>query len=337
VRITTGLVAAALAFAVSPVSAQKNHEIKFATIAPGGTPVVIINKLNEELIQKSGGRLKLKIYAGSQGDEGDIVKKMNPRIARLHASGLTGRGLGEILPMIRVLELPFLFKDYGEVDYVLNNLYDRFAREFETRGFVLLGWAEVGFVYIFSKDKIATQRDLKRAKIWAWSGDPLASEMFKALDVSPIPLALPNALTSLQTGLINAVYAHPAGMIMLSWYEKTGYMNLLPVTYATGAVLITKKKFTECEPDLQKTLRDVSRKWLRELMTQTRKDNEDAIEILRKRGIELVPAPTGESLQVFVDAGKRVREKLSGDLYPPELLNRVLALLKEYRSQKHDR
>lgn len=313
--------------------AQKVHEIRFASIAPPNTtPDRIIKSLSEELRMLSDGRLRIKNYANSQGDESDIIRKLNPRLARLHVAGMTGRGLGEILPMIRVLELPFLFRDYDEVDYVTEKLYDRFAEELEQRGFILLGWAEVGFVYMFSKDKVVTQEDLQKVKMWTWSGDPLARELFDALNVTPVPLALPDALTSLQTGLINAVYAHPYGALALSWHERTNYMSLLPVTYATGAVLVTKSKFDELEPGLQELLMMTSAKWFSELVKQTRKDNEDSLNLLQSNSIEFIPKPEGADLEVFIDAGQRVRDKLSGNLYPIELLEEVLVLLEEFRN-----
>lgn len=337
----------ALLFTNSISFAQKKHEIRFASIAPKNTtPDKIINKLNDEIIERSNGRLKLRIFPGTQGDESEIITKMNPRLGRLHAAGLTGRGLGVILPLIRVLEIPFLFENYDEVDYVedfenydevdyvIDKLYNRFEQEFEKKGYVLLGWAEVGFVYMFSKDKIETREDLKKAKMWTWTGDPLARELFRALNVSPIPLSLPDALSSLQTGLINAVYVHPYGAIALSWYERTKYMNTLPVTYATGAVLVTKKKFDELEPDLQNILRTSGKKWLDELVIQTREDNEEAMKFLREKGIEFVPKPDRDDLKVFTDVGVSVQNKLAGELYPQELLNKVLELLKEFRSKK---
>ncbi len=332
-RQLAGTILLACVLLVSSANAQKTHEIKFASIAPSNTtPDRIIKSLSKELKQLSSGRLTIKNYANTQGDESDIIRKMNPRVARLHAAGLTGRGLGDIVPLIRVLELPFLFDNYNEIDYVNEKLYDRFAGEFEKKGFILLGWAEVGFVYMFSKDRVITSNDLKKVKMWTWTGDPLAQNLFQSLNVTPIPLALPDALTSLQTGLINAVYVHPYGALALSWHERTNYMSLLPVTYGAGAVLITINKFDELEQDLQELLLTSSRKWFGELVKHTRKDNEEALAYLEKNAIEFVQKPQGENLQVFLDAGQKVRENLSGELYPQELLNEVLILIEEARS-----
>jgi len=326
-----------LAIYSSFVFAQTKHTIRFASISlEGTTPIKIMRNLSAELQKESNGRLQFNIFPGN-ADEGQIISKMGPKIGRLDGAGLTGRGLGDILPMTRVLELPFLFQSYDEVDNVVSKLQERFAKEFEKNGYVLLGWAEVGFVYIFSKDRIATVQDLRKAKVWTWTGDPLAEELFRALNVSPIPLSLPDVLTQLGTRMINTVYANPYGALTLSWNERTKYMNELPITFATGAVIITKQKYNELEPDLQKLLITTSRKWLAELIIQTRKDNENALNLFKTKGLIFIPKPEGQELKIFQDAGVRVREKLAGKLYPQDLLDQIISLINEVRSKQGSR
>lgn len=317
----------------SAMPAQKKHVIRLATVAPRGTPVEIVNELNEVIKERSNGRLEFRIYAGSRGDESQIIRSLDPRRGTLDAAGLTGFGLGRIVPMVRILEIPYLFKNYEEVDYVVEKLYPMFQAEFEKAGYVLLGWAEIGFVYIFSKEIIASRQDLKKSKIWLWLGDPLAEEMFKALGVKPIPLSLTQAVSSLQVGLINAVYAHPEGALLLRWYENTNYMNNLPIAYGIGGVVITQKKFNSLDSDLQDLLLEESKKKLKGLIARSRSNTDTWISRLQDEGIEMIPEPVGEELEVFMQAGKNVQKSLTGKLYSSELLNSVLGYLNEIRKR----
>jgi len=324
----------AVILAGSNVTAQKNYTIRLATVAPRGTPVDIAKELNEELKELSGGRLKFTIYAGTRGDDNAIVRRLDPRRGNVDAAILTGFGLGQIASTVRILEIPYLFNSYEEVDYVVEKLHETFSSEFEKEGYVLLGLAEVGFVYIFSKEKISTQRDLKSSKVWQWQGDQLAEEMFKALDVQPIPLSVTSAVSSLQTGLINAVYAHLEGALLLNWFESTNYMNELPITYGTGALVITKKKFDELDVELRELLKSTSKRKLRELIERSRKDEDKWRQLLKREGIEFVPKPVGSDLDVFLKAGKSVQMNLTGVLYTQEILNRVLGYLSDFRDKK---
>jgi len=334
-NITRIVLAAVIIFSL-PISgsiAQKKHQIRFASIALKGTTAInIMDSLNAEVKELTSGKLSFRIYAGNMGDEGDILSKMRDS-RRIHAAGFTGRGLGEILPEMRIMEVPFLFRNSGEVDYIVNKLYDRFFRAFEREGYVLLGWTEVGFVHFFSIKRIASYEDLKGVRMWTWQGDPLAAAMFKALNVVPNPLLITDVSTSLQTGLIDAVYVAPYYGIGLQWVQQAHYMNSLPVTNAAGAIVMLKDKYDELPANYQQILLTSSKKWLRRLVELTRKDNEDALKIIADRDIEVVDAPVGEQLKVFVDAGLKVQNEMVGVLYSRELLDLVRTHLEEYRSQ----
>src|SRR5215831_5675382 len=106
-RILLWILPLLMAFAGFKAGAAE-HEIKLAVLAPeGSTWVNLMKEMDKELQTASGGKLAFKIYAGGvSGDEKDVLRKI--RIGQIHAAGLTGVGLGEIVPAVRVLELPML-------------------------------------------------------------------------------------------------------------------------------------------------------------------------------------------------------------------------------------
>jgi TRAP-type C4-dicarboxylate transport system substrate-binding protein len=69
---------------------------------------------------------------------------------------------------IDVLQIPFLFQKYEEVDAVLNRMDSSFRKGFEENGYILLGWPEAGFIYLMSTVPISGVSDLKKAKVWIW-------------------------------------------------------------------------------------------------------------------------------------------------------------------------
>jgi hypothetical protein len=163
-----------------------------AQVDPASGKVAIVAAPAVE--QKSGGKLKFKIYAGGvAGDEKDVVRKI--RLGQLHAGGFTGVGLGEIAPTLRLLDTPFLFRNTAEVDYVYKTFDKDWRDAFAKGGYVFLGWAEVGFVYAYTNKPIYDLPDLKGVKMWMWEGDPIAETMFKALNISPTPPTDPPVTT----------------------------------------------------------------------------------------------------------------------------------------------
>ena len=126
--------------------------IKVALITPEGSAWTnVLNEMADEVEEKTAGEVRFKVYPGGvSGDELDVIRKMQAGL--IHAAGFSGVGLGVILPEIRILEAPLLYHSYGEVDLIKEKLYDDFASKLEKKGFVLLGFAEAGFVLYFFQD-----------------------------------------------------------------------------------------------------------------------------------------------------------------------------------------
>ena len=321
-------------FALAKDSSPSPYTIKFATLAPeGSTWMNVMRELDKEIREKSNNRLKFKIYAGGvSGDEKDVIRKI--RIGQLHAGGFSGVGMGQILPEVRALDLPFLFDNRDEIDHIYNTFFEYFSNAFHKKGYTLLGWVEIGPVHIFSNKPIAAINDMDGIKMWMWEGDPLANEMIKALGLSPYPLSITDVLISLQTGLIDTVYGSPLAAISLQWFTKIKYISMYPLGNASGAVLISNKFFNKLPPDLKDLLMNLSKKHFSRLITLTREDNDKSIQVMEKTGITLVKKPDGKDLEAFSKAGKTVRDNLVEKLYSRELLEKIISSLNSFRIKK---
>ncbi len=321
--------AATFLFSARPATAGKTPQylIKFATLAPeGSTWVNQIRSVDKTLRKKSGGRLGLRIYAGGiAGDELDVLKKI--RIGQIQCAAFSGVGFGKILPMVRVLDLPYLFRNDQEVDRVHNALFDYFREAFRKKGFTLLAWTEVGNVHIFSKKAVRSLDDLTGLKIWTWAGDPISKQTFVTMGVNPIPLAVTDVNTALSTGMIDTVYAPPLGALALQWHTELSYMMALPLVHSTGAILISSRYFKKLPPDLAALLRETMQTAMKSLTGTLRHQREEAIEVLQKSGITVIPTPSEEARKPFYRVHEKVAQKLAGTIYPEELLLRVYHIL----------
>jgi TRAP-type C4-dicarboxylate transport system substrate-binding protein len=300
------------------------HELKVATLAPdGSTWMNIMRELDDAVRAETANRVGFKFYPGGvQGDELDVIKKI--RIGQLHGGGFTGLGLGEIAADLRVLELPFLFESPAEVDHVHAQLDPTFEQILADKGFVLLGWAEVGFIYLFADRPVRSPEDLKQIKMWLWEGDPLAASFFSAYGISPIPLAVTDVLTALETKLIHGVYCSPLAAIALQWFTRVKTMTDLRLTHGIGGVVIDRKAW-EAIPAADRTVvLDFARKHFRKLVERTRQENDESIAVMKQRGIQIVP-PDPARVASFQEIGRRVWRAEAGKLYPQSLLDQVTA------------
>ena len=331
-KAISAIFAATLCLA-SPARAEEPKYIKFATLAPeGSTWMKVMSEYSKELTEKTGGKIKFKMYPGGvSGDEKDVVKKV--RIGQLHAAGFTGVGLGEIAPQVRILDAPWLFNSYAEVDHIYKTFDKEFTSAFDKAGYVLLGWTELGFVHVFSKSPIAGPEDFKKLKMWVWEGDPIAEAAYKALGVTPISLPIVDVMSQLQTGMIDTVYGPPLGVIALQWFTRLKYVYALPMADAAGAVLLSKKFFDTLSPADQKIVLELGGKHLRQLNVLTREENLKALETLKKQGLTVTGDSSPEAVKLYAALGQKARQQLTGKLYSAELLAQVEKELDSFRSK----
>jgi TRAP-type transport system periplasmic protein len=314
-------------------SYSQQYTIKFASIAPeGATWMNVMHEFDNTIRKESGGRLGFKMYPGMvQGDEKTVVRKIS--VGQLHAAGFTGVGLGEIAPMIRLLDAPFLIQTSDEAD----NLYDKFDKEireaFESHGYELLGLVEIGFVYVFSKSPIAQPSDIKQLKMWVWEGDPVAEAAFATIGLKPISLSIDNVYTSLQTGLINAFYTTPYASVSLQWYTQAKYVVDFPLTCSTGAIVISKKYFDNLPADLKEILLRNGKTYMKMLTERGRKDNQSSLAELKKRGIIFTKADE-QATKEYIETGTRARRMLLGKMYDEGFLKRVEKEVDDYRKSR---
>jgi TRAP-type C4-dicarboxylate transport system substrate-binding protein len=325
ISISIGAVAL---FMVLVAEAEAGRRIKIATLAPEGTSwMKVMHEMAKEVKEKTAGEVKLKFYAGGvMGDEGDVIRKV--QFGQVHGGGFTGRGLGEINSEERILELPGLFSNDKEVDCVLKKVSPHLESGFEKNGYVLLGWVEVGHVYIFTNKPVRTKAELKGVKMWMWEGDPLAQSMFRVHGLVPVQLDLPNVLTSMQTGLIDGIYSTPYATVAMQWHTRVKYMVDFKLAWGSGALAISKKEFDKLTAEQQKIVKEVASKHCRNLTSIVRQENKDSMVQIKKAGIKIIEIKDASKIE---QVSRGVYKDLVGKLYDQDLLDKVI----RYRDECH--
>jgi TRAP-type C4-dicarboxylate transport system substrate-binding protein len=313
--------------------AEPSYRLKFATLAPPGSAwMKLLEEWDASVRSRSDGRLAFKFYPGGvQGDEPEVLKKM--RFNALQGGAFTGYGIGRIYSPARVMELPFLFRDVGEIDHVRAHFMPQFKKGFRDNGYELLGWMEVGFVHMFSREPINSLEEMKSRRVWLWQGDPIGQAFFKASGISPIPLSIVDVYTSLSTGLIDTVYAPPLGALALQWFTKTKYVSSISLTNGMGGLIVSRRFFDRLPEDLQTILRETGEETGEKLVAATRADNEKALLELKQRGMIFVEPGEGMSapeLQAIRD--RAAAELVDSDYLPAAVFEKTRLLLEDYRS-----
>src|SRR5581483_5028301 len=168
-------------------TASADEKIKLGTLAPrGSTWETLLKEMGQKWSEASGGKVKLVIYAGGvAGNEGDMVKKT--RIGQLQAVALTTIGLHEITPEPQAIDVPMMIESFSTLDYVMDRIAPKLEKGLEAKGYVVIGWSEVGFVRFFSTKKYDSMKQFSNdAKIFGWDGDPASIEAWRAGGFKPV-------------------------------------------------------------------------------------------------------------------------------------------------------
>lgn len=315
--------------------ADEPYVLKFATLAPAGsTWMNVITEWAGKVEKESQGRLKFKFYPGGvSGDEPDMIRKI--RFGQIHGAAMTGHGIGSIYSPARVLEIPFLFRTYEEVDYVRAQMMPEIRAGFRKNDYELLGWMEIGFIRFFSRTPINSMDDLKKRRIWLWQGDPLGAAFFTASNIAPVPLPITEVFTSLSTGLIDTVIAPPLGAIALQWFTKTPYMTEIPMADGIGGLVVSGKFFNRLPKDLQELLSRTGNEASEKLLLETRKDNEKSLGVLKQNGVTFTLGWKDIKEADVISIRDRAAVDLARSGYiPAEVYDRARKVLAEYREKK---
>jgi len=319
-----------LSLAQIALGAEKTSLVKMSTLAPEGSSwVKTFNTISTEVMKKTGNAVQFRVYPGGiLGDETDMLRKL--KIGQIQGAALTSGGLSAIFKDMDVLQIPFLFQTYEEVDAVLKKMDSFFRKGFEDNGYVLLGWSEAGFVYLMSTIPIASVADLKKAKVWIWENSPMSKAIFDEAGVKAIPLTIPDVLVGLQTGLVDVVYIPPTGAISLQWFTKVNYLTDVPLIYLAGGVVVKKDTFKQIPQTYQNFVLESFQQHLNQLKIITRNENRDAVKVMVKNGVKIV-TPSKTQIDEYKRLSDRAMSHISGPTFSRKVLEEITSLLESYR------
>ena len=319
-----------LQFAALLAHAQ-GARLKFGTIAPRGS-------IYHQALLEAGDAWKrgeapgatFTVYTdGSQGGEADLVRRM--RIGQLNGALMSVVGLGEIDPGATALQkMPLMFRSWEEVDAAGQRVRPLLEKRLLERGFVVLLWAEGGWVRFFSRERALRPADFKRLKMFAWSGDPEQVSLMKAIGYQPVVLETADILPGLQTGLINAVPVTAMWALATQIDATAQHMLDLHWVPIVGGAVITRSAWESLSPSGREAMQRGAAKAAAELRARRVSADFDAVEAMRKRGLQ-VHSPTPEQQAEWRQLAETVYPKIRGSTVPADMFDAVQSALADYR------
>ncbi len=312
-------------------AAVAQTKLRLATLLPrGSSHYQVLESMGQQWRSASGGNISLTIYPdGTMGDEHDCVRRM--RVGQIQAATLSVDGLSEIDSSVgAVQKIPMVYRSLGEMEYVRLQMEPELERRLEAKGFVVLFWADTGWVHIFSREPAMHPNEFKRTKVFVGASDIDEAGVVKSLGFQAVPLEWSDVLTSLQTKMVDTVTTAPFLSLAGQYDLVARHMLELPWVPLVGATVITKKAWDAIPPQDREAFRQAALEAGKQMQARGRQESLEAVEAMKKRGLQVHPVSPAlmDEWQRFCEA---VYPRMRGSMVPADMFDEVLRLVKQYR------
>lgn len=320
------------------INGKTVYVLKLATLAPEGVGwAALIKKIvNPGAKKVTNGQVELDwYYGGAMGDDQDILAKM--RNGQLQGGAFSGQGMVMACPEMTLIELPFLFENYDEVEYIYSKLRPRLSKWFEKRGYHLILLAEQDFDQIYStKREIRTPDDFKNSRFLTWYG-PLEERTLKSMGASPLPIRIPEVASSIRTGVCDTFIAPALWAVGTQMYTVMKYINPTRIRYSPAAGIVTIPTWNLLPKDIQIALDNFTMEIEKDFRQKVRASNTKSVDAMIKYGmkeVKMTPADIDVWKKRLIPLWDEFAEK---GYYTKAELAEVKGYLAEFRAKNKNK
>lgn len=278
----------AAAFLVTGAQAAEPLKIGIGYPTPLAGPHGAGAKAFEEELQRLvPGRFKVQHYpSGSLGGEREMVESVQLGTLEMAVTGTAV--IGNFVPEVMVMDLPFLFRDAQHARATLDGpIGQELLAKLQQRGLVGLGFGEIGFRHLTdSKRPIKSPDDLKGLKIRTMENQ-VHIAAFRALGALPTPMSWTEVMTSLQQGTIDGQENPISILVSTKLWQVQKYLTLsrhvfTPISFTMSPALFDKLSAAEKDAVRKAAVAGIraNRKYVDEVETT-------GLEELRKNGMQV--------------------------------------------------
>ncbi len=299
---------AALLTTVAPASTAA-REFRAADTQGEDYPTVqALNYMGGLVEQRSGGRLRIRVFHSRQlGEEKETIEQT--RVGAIDINRTNVALLGSFVPAMNVLAMPFLFRSTEHLQRVLDGpIGQEMLKNFEPHGFVGLAFYDSGARSIYSSmHPVRSLADLKGLRIRVQQSE-LMSNMVRALGAEPVELPYGQVLTALSTHLIDGAENNWPSYITSEHYKHAGFYTLTEHAMSPEVLVMSLKAWNSLPEQDQEIFRDAAaassrfmhQKW-RDLEQRSREQAEEAgVTVIRdfdRKPFEAAMAPIYEQAE----------------------------------------
>ncbi len=266
---------------------------------PGSAQNIVAEKFKELVEQRSNGNIQVQIFhSKSIGNETEILQQIQMNTIQMGI--ITGGPFDTFDPIVRVINYPFLFKDYEQADKILDGpLGAKILKSLERAGFKGLCFSENGFRNLTNNEcPVKSPDEIKGLKIRVMAS-ALHKAIWQALGANPTPMPWP-IYTELEQGVIDGQENPLWVMEVYKFYEIQKYMTLTRHVYSPHIDVASLKWWKTLDSKTQ----DLIQTAIYEAAVFQRKDdrskNAARLTFLKEKGMQVEENPDIDAFRTKV-------------------------------------
>ena len=322
--VTSGVLAAL------PASAQQ-FTMKLSQPTINDVTYEYFKQIKAGIEQRSGGKIKVEIYPSNQlGQLPAVVEGV--ALGTIEAAASANGFWVSLEPRFQVLDAPGLFDDLVHGNKMLNDpdIRARMATWGADKGVEVLTHGLYSPLMILSHKAIRAVGDFQGQKIRTQGGAPIQVEPLKKVGVIPVSLPLGEALPAMQNKTIDGMVGAAAPYVAFKYYDIAKPMTYLPATLFAAPIVANRQWMKSLGPDLEKIVREESRKAEALFTDWNIADIKNKEEIWKKNGGEVITMSPEESKK-YIDLVSPVAAALLASPKIKEDYDAILAAAKKYK------
>jgi tripartite ATP-independent transporter DctP family solute receptor len=191
--------------------------------------------------ERSGGRHHIRVFHSRQlGEEKETIEQT--RAGAIDLNRTNGALIGNFVPAMNVLAMPFLFRSIEHLQKVLDGpIGNEILNSFEPYGFVGLAFYDSGVRSIYNSVRpVRSIADIKGLRLRVQQSE-LMSDTIRALGAEPIELPYGQILTALSTALIDGAENNWPSFVTSGHYKFAGYYTLTEHAMSPEVLVMSQK------------------------------------------------------------------------------------------------
>jgi C4-dicarboxylate-binding protein DctP len=283
--------------AQAPIIIKFSHVV--ATDTPKGKAADHFKKLAEE---RTKGKVKVEVYANSS-----LYKdKEEMEALQLGAVQMLAPSLAKFGPLgakeFEVFDLPFIFDNTAELHKVTQGpVGQSLMKKLESKGIIGLAFWDNGFKVMSANKPLRTVADFKGLKMRIQSSKVLDQQM-RDLGAIPQVMAFSEVYQALQTGVVDGTENPPSNLYTQKMHEVQKFVTVSDHGYLGYAVIVNKKFWEGLPADIRTTLEAAMKDATTYGNDIAKKENDDALEGVRKTGKTQIITLTAEERKAWKKA-----------------------------------